>query len=236
MRSASRAATRTTALAAAVTAALALAACGDDSGDDNSPTFTAPETTETTEAETTGSTTEETSETSAENSLESSAPGSVGASESASADDEPTEAAASGDSTGDVEITVTAPEDSGFGKDTIIKTGQTTYEMTGDYPTYDYMEELPAVGWQPNGELQDCSTTVTYSSEDATEIAQYRTQSCDNSVSEGDSSSDYEWLDRGPLPKQGSEAPITITVEIESGGDTVEGETTISLRNPNNYR
>lgn len=232
--------TRTVVMAATLSTAFALTACGDDDTDEPAPEFTTTETASSSGSETSESETSEASEASE-------ASESSGASEASDAPDsestgaEPSESeeasASAGDSSGDIEISVTAPENSNWGSsDTIIKTGQSSYEMTQDYTEYDQYTSLPDVGWKPKEDLKSCSTRVTYNSEDGTEIAQYRTQDCDASPSEGESSSEYEWLDRSPLPSQGQEAPLVVKVEIESGNDTYEGETTITLRNPNNYR
>ncbi len=231
--------TRTVVMAATLSTAFALTACGDDDTDEPAPEFTTTETASSSGSETSESETSEASEASE-------ASESSGASEASEAPDsestgaEPSESeeasAPAGDSSGDIEISVTAPDGTGFNSGGIIKTGQTDFEMTGDYTEADYRTDLPSVGWKPKEDLKSCSTRVTYNSEDGTEIAQYRTQDCDASPSEGETSSEYEWLDRSPLPSQGQEAPLVVKVEIESGDDTYEGETTITLRNPNNYR
>ncbi|WP_420099697.1 hypothetical protein [Corynebacterium sp.] len=219
-----RSALRTTAAAVAAVTALSLTACGDDGGSDDGndtdPAFTTQPSdmsaAETTERSTTGSGTAETS-----------------AASETSGEPSPQQTAADGHS-GDVEVTVTAP-DSGW--QNIIKTGQTTYEMTSDYASQRSATTLPAVSWKPADTLKDCSTVISYLSEDGTEIAQYRTTDCSSSSPEGSSAKNYEWLDRSPLPSQGSEVPLTVRVTVESGdGETAEGTTVITLRNPNNYR
>lgn len=224
-----RPAARSLAVAAALSTALALTACGDD-GDDSTDTGTDPVFTEQETA------VEQDDTTSASASAAESASESADADDDADDDDnDADDKAVEPSSSGDVEISVTAPDKSSY-SNTIIKTGQTTYEMTADYSERDSLTKLPSVGWSPSEELRNCSTKVTYTSEDGTEIAQYRTQDCESSISEGESSDAYEWFDRSPLPAQGQEVDLTIVIEIEADDDTYEGESTISLRNPNNYR
>lgn len=232
---------RSLTIAAALSTALALTACGDDSDEapatDSAPVFTEQETTEAQDDE---------SSASASASAAEDADPSASASEDAD-DDEPEvdddaderdddDEASSSASSDDVEVSVTAPDNSSWSNNPIIKTGQTSYEMTSDYTRYEQNTKLPSVGWSTAEDLQDCSTKVTYTSADGTELAQYRTQDCESSISEGELSDSYEWFDRGPLPTQGQEVDLTIVVEIESGDDTQKGESTITLRNPNNYR
>lgn len=229
-----RSALRSVAVTVAASTALALVACGGDDGGtgtdtDDAPSFTttSPQD-ETTTEETTGETTPFASESGAESGAPTDAKTSAG-----SQAPEPSPGTSAG-SSGDVEVSVTAPE-KGWGN--IIKTGQSTYEMTGDYTSSDSRKNLPSVSWKPQGSPSNCSTVISYLAEDGTEIAQYRTTDCSSSSPEGEQSSSYEWLDRSPLPSQGSEVPLTVRVTVEDGdGETSEGETTITLRNPNNYR
>lgn len=221
-----RSALRISAAALATTTALALTACGDDSGDGtgtDDPAFTTQESADSSTAAT-GASAGATSSRSADASDSPTTSGSTAPSGSSS---EPS-------GSGSVEVTVTAPES---GWQNIIKTGQTSYEMTSDYTRHENAKALPSVSWKPSTTLRDCSTVVSYLTEDGTEIAQYRTTDCSSTSPEGTSSSDYEWLDRSPLPSQGSEIPLTVRVTVESGdGDVSEGTTGITLRNPNNYR
>lgn len=225
-----RSALRITAIAVAATTTLALTACSDESGEDtdNDPAFT----TQSSDPSGSSESSESSSATSSSGPAETSA-----ASETSGASEEPslTDSAEDGRnrSSGEVEVSVTAP-DSGW--QNIIKTGQTTYEMTSDYTSQESATALPAVSWKPGSDARDCSTVVSYLAGD-TEIAQYRTTDCSHSSPEGSSSKDYEWLDRSPLPSQGSEIPLTVRVTVEpEDGKTAEGTADITLRNPNNYR
>lgn len=225
-----RSALRTTAVAVAATTALALAACNGESGDDtgDDPAFT----TQSSENSGASQSSESSSTESSSGSAESSATSGPSA---ASAEPSSTDSAEDGRKrgSGEVDVSVTAP-DSGW--QNIIKTGQTTYEMTSDYSSQKSATALPAVSWKPDSDAKDCSTVVSYLADD-TEIAQYRTTDCSHSSPEGSSSKEYEWLDRSPLPSQGSEIPLTVRVTVESGdGETAEGTADITLRNPNNYR
>lgn len=138
---------------------------------------------------------------------------------------------------GEVEVTVTAPEQSNYGANGIIQTGATDFEMTGDYAGRPHLKDLPSVSWKSGFTTGKCTTKITYTAESGEPVAEYRSRDCEYSAAEGEKAKDYEWLSRSEFPAEGSEAPFTITVSVENDeGQTAEGETTITLRHPNNYR
>ena len=207
---------------AAVLLALTSAACGDNDDEAPEASFTsAPESQEVTP----------------ETSTDVTAPTSTPATDEVS----PTTSVAAQPGTqtpsDQVEVTVTAPEQSNYGANGIIQTGASDFEMTGDYAGRSSLKDLPSVSWKSGFTTGKCTTKITYTAESGEPVAEYRSRDCEYSAAEGEKAKDYEWLSRSEFPAEGSEDQFTITVSVENDeGQTAEGETTITLRHPNNYR
>jgi hypothetical protein len=136
-----------------------------------------------------------------------------------------------------IEVTVTAPEEPKWNTNGIIQTGATEFEMTADYQKRQSLTDLPNVSWKSGFTTGKCTTKITYETEAGDVLAEYRTRDCEFSAAEGSKAQDYEWLSRAELPAKGSEVPLVVRVSVENAdGETAEGQTTITLRNPNNYR
>lgn len=203
----------------AVAASLTLAGCSGDTGEDVS--FTpVPSTTEMT-------TESATSSPAAETSAEATEP----------SDDTDTDTVSLSDArSGEVLVSATAPEGPEGGKNGVIKTGGNDYELTGDYINRDTLRDLPRVSWKPPRDLERCTVTVAYLSEDGREIAEAAPNGCEKNHPAGGKEVNADWLDRSALPAKGETVPVTIHVVVEGREETVDGELTINLTNPDTYQ
>lgn len=213
----------------AAAASLALAGCSGDPGEDVSFT-SVPSTTETTTdaAETTTETVEPSDDAGSDTDAD--------ADGDADGDADTDTVSLSDARSGEVLVSATAPEGPEGGKNGIIKTGENDYELTGDYINRDTLRDLPRVSWKPPRDLERCTVTVTYLSEDGREIAEADPNGCEHSRPAGGKEVNADWLDRSALPEQGETVPVTIHVVVEGREEAVDGELIINLTNPDTYQ